>query len=1195
VIIRLVSFLLVVTTVHAENFADRLLADAAKGIETSDPLDAVLLAERIYYLSHESAEQDRIAELLARLLEATDHAEARAEIGYFLTQHYRQLGRSEEVAALVEALGYVPAWRIMGPLEPSGEVDLKGIAKATSMRGLDREVTANTVRAWGDDTYFSEGIGHYGYFAGNLAVFPNQLARAVYSTWFYAPKRGTYRLGMGWSNELEAYVNRTPVFSAREKQEPHPDQGIAHFTVSRGWHRLSLVIDSAAEDPNLGFFARLTDAAGNPLETEADRRNRLPRKRVRAGAGEPSLIELARARSELALATVLLIKEQKRHSTHPSPSDLLRTALRENPRRETVERLLVLTEDTNARWELLTDYLDSAEGLDRAWTLTQMGQIALDQQRYWQARQYARDALAADGNYWPAEVLANNVFSSLGLTGEALRNTVALAERYPGVPWLMMDLSDLYNRMDYRAEAEAQTDAVLAIRRALDKFSDRKIAFLVRRGDTEALDRFYASLLEAQPYSLRTLSAYGDFLVNNNRVDKAEALIEGMLAQLPENPNLLEAMGALKMKAGRDGALPYLERALALEPQNPTLEKMITLTQSEQRAFYEPYRITEPSEAYVREVSPIVVNVDNRVRKVAPNGQSTYYHQLEYEILSEQGIKELPGYAFSYAPLREKAEVIRAEIIRDGQVIHLTRFGRQRISDPAYRMYYDLVSYQIAFTSLEVGDRVCIEYRIDALTSENIYGDYFGDQQYFSNSYPTRQIAYTLIVPDDLDIHIHVEKMIPEFSQIRDGGDLVYRWSLEPVSPYETESRMPGVQGYMPYVAVSTFEDWQSMASWYQELVEDQLVLDLETRKLVAELTEGITDTREIVERIHEYVVTNTRYVALEFGIHGYKPYEVNQVCTRQFGDCKDKASLMVAMMREAGVEAEIAIVRTADKGYVHTYPAMLTYFNHAIAYVPELDLYLDGTAELSGMDELPVMDQGALTLLVDAEGRGELTNIPVYDNTREQYALRLSLDASGDAEISGELSFQGAIAPDVRRYLSIDTRLEQDLQELVSESLPGLDVLRAEREGRSINDPITLSFTGRSSRVLQTGNGELRLPLSILNDELTRDYAPNAQRQFPLYFGAPKRKSVRLEVRAPDGWTPIELPEPLALENDDFAVDLSVERNGEHGISVNYSLHFKRARVEPDGYRVLREMMQAHDRVLDQAIRFTARTAEGG
>jgi len=1194
---RIVLLLLSCWAVQAANYADQLLTSAASEIEAleNDPLNTFLLAERVYYLAHESGSQERIAELLETLFEKTTHGEVRAEIGTFLTQHYRQLGETDKVADLVRRLGYVREWRVLGPLETRANRDLKPLVADEPVRGLDREVQPFAVAAYGAEDHFSEGIGQYGYFAGNLAVFPNQLATAYYSTWFYAPRKGDYRLGVGWANQMKVFVNKTLVLEGREKQKPHPDQAVTGLTLRKGWYRLSLLIDSAAEDPNLGFFVRLTDAEGTPLETDAERRNRLPGRSVTVVPAETSLAALARASSPYALATVLLTKEQLRHSQYAPPRDLLTQSLQSAPSRAVVDKLMSLTEDTNTAWRLLTDFLETATGLDRAWTLTQMGQIALEQKRYWQARQYAEQALTADPDFWPASVLRNNVFAGLGLHGEALRHTRDLAAQYPGVPWIMMDLSDLYNTLDFRQEAEAQTDAVIAIRHGLEKFNERKVAFLVRRGDTDALDAFYEQILRAAPYSMNTLESYVDFLANNNRTDKARSLLENALAQLPENPRLLQSMGALEMKAGGEDALFYLERALALQPQNPTLEKMITLSKSEEQAFYEPYRIEEAAEVFVREVSPIVINLDNRVRRVAPNGQSSYYHQLEYEILTEQGVRELPGYAFSYAPLREKAQVIRAEIVREDKIIHLTDFGRRRVSDPAYRMFYDLVSYQIPFIGLQVGDIVKLEYRIDDISGENIYGDYFGDQQYFSNSLPTRQLTYTLIVPEDLEIHYHVDKMNPVFRKDLVGDELVYAWTMAPVSPYETETLMPGVQGYMPYVAVSTFDDWQSMAKWYKTLIEGQLTLDLETKAIVAALTEGVTDTREIVARIHEYVITNTRYVALEFGIHGYKPYEVNQVCTRQFGDCKDKASLIIAMLREAGVDASIAIVRTADMGAVHTYPAMLTYFNHAIVYVPDLNLYLDGTAEFSGMDELPVMDQGALTLVVDETGRGKLTTIPIYDNTREGTDLRIALDDDGSAEVSGNLSYTGSITPQVRQYLSIDARLEQNLQELISDRLPGLDVLEAAREGRAINEPITLSFRGRSNQVLQRSAEGLELPLSILNDTLVRAYAPNAERRFPIDFGTPKQKSVRLTISAPEGWKPFALPEPIALENEDFAIEFSFEKQNDRQISVDYRLRFKTSRVEPESYQSLREMLQAHDRVIDQSIRFVSRATEGG
>src|SRR4029078_8749307 len=114
------------------------------------------------------------------------------------------------------------------------------------------------------------------------------------------------------------------------------------------------------------------------------------------------------------------------------------------------------------------------------------------------------------------------------------------------------------------------------------------------------------------------------------------------------------------------------------------------------------------------------------------------------------------------------------------------------------------------------------------------------------------------------------------------------------------------------------------------------------------------------VRAFYDWVTKNTRYVALEFGIYGYKPRRSVQTVSRGWGDCKDKAAVIVAMLHELGVPAPMVLVRTGLRGRFRSEVASLAPFDHAIAYVPELDLYLDGTAEFTGSSELPSLDPGA-------------------------------------------------------------------------------------------------------------------------------------------------------------------------------------------------------------------------------------------
>ena len=109
-----------------------------------------------------------------------------------------------------------------------------------------------------------------------------------------------------------------------------------------------------------------------------------------------------------------------------------------------------------------------------------------------------------------------------------------------------------------------------------------------------------------------------------------------------------------------------------------------------------------------------------------------------------------------------------------------------------------------------------------------------------------------------------------------------------------------------------------------------------------------------IVKAVYDFVVSQTRYVGLEFGIHGYKPYRVDQILQRRFGDCKDKASLMHALLASVGIDSRLVLLRMRKLGSMPERPASLAIFNHAILYLPKLDLWLDGTASFSGSRDLP-------------------------------------------------------------------------------------------------------------------------------------------------------------------------------------------------------------------------------------------------
>src|SRR5699024_2916234 len=104
----------------------------------------------------------------------------------------------------------------------------------------------------------------------------------------------------------------------------------------------------------------------------------------------------------------------------------------------------------------------------------------------------------------------------------------------------------------------------------------------------------------------------------------------------------------------------------------------------------------------------------------------------------------------------------------------------------------------------------------------------------------------------------------------------------------------------------------------------------------VHRLIKGKPTVRAQIEAIYRYVVSRIRYVGLEFGIHGFKPYKTTVCFSRKYGDCKNTAALLKVMLGIAGIPSELVLLRTRSLGRIdNRYPSLQLY-NHEILYVPD-------------------------------------------------------------------------------------------------------------------------------------------------------------------------------------------------------------------------------------------------------------------
>src|SRR5262249_36361247 len=474
-----------------------------------------------------------------------------------------------------------------------------------------------------------------------------------------------------------------------------------------------------------------------------------------------------------------------------------------------------------------------------------------------------------------------------------------------------------------------------------------------------------------------------ELLSENGRRAEADAAYAQALALAPDDPDAHEQLGRHRLRVQDDsGALAAFTRALSLRPQNPALRELVRSVRPEER-YAAPYLYDAKALAKLAPLPGGDVEglADLSVVKVFANGLSSRTHQVVLRPQTPRGVDAARTQSVQYSPDRQVVKVERARIFRkDGSVLESKTDGERNLSEPWYGLYYDVRARGIGCPQLEPGDVVEVVTRTDD-SGANFFADYFGDFAYLQSTQARRHSDYVLLGPPGRTFYasatplkglVHTEGKLP------DGGTW-QRWTAKNVPRLVPEPSMPGYSEVLAYVHVSTYKTWDDVGRFYWGLVKDQLRVTDEIRAVAQEAVKDIPEDDEAggIRAGYDFVVSRTRYVALGFGINTFKPHPAGTILPRRLGDCKDKASLMHAMLESLGIDSRLTLLRMKRLGAIDEAPASLAVFNHAILYLPRHQLFLDGTAEFHGSGELPGDDRGAEVLVVEPDGGSKFFRTP--------------------------------------------------------------------------------------------------------------------------------------------------------------------------------------------------------------------------
>jgi hypothetical protein len=505
-------------------------------------------------------------------------------------------------------------------------------------------------------------------------------------------------------------------------------------------------------------------------------------------------------------------------------------------------------------------------------------------------------------------------------------------------------------------------------------------------------------------------------------------------------------------------------------------------------------------------------------------------------------------------------------------------------------MYYDVSSREVLFPDVEKGDVVELDYSITPTSSTNPYGDYFGNLVVFRTSVPERLKRYVLIAPADRKLNI-VEKRMTESATITEtNGERIYRWQARDLPALLNETRGPAVTEVAPYVHVSTFASWNDLGYWYAEMIRPQFKLDSNLRDVAAQIVAGKKTEFDKIDAIYEFVLRNTHYVALEFGIYSYKPYPVTQIYARRFGDCKDKASLIIALLREAGIDADLALLRTRRMGEIDPHAASIALFNHAIVYLPKWDLWLDGTAEYFSSRELPVEDQGAMALVVAADGASSVRHIPIAkpEDNYTRRTVHAVLEADGTIRFKGDTYTRGEDAPGLRREYEDTERQRDSVRNSLAQVFPSVrvDDVRV-RDGSDTEQSVNVDFSGTLDNF--AGQNTVSLATSWMQRSYVQPLAPLTSRTQELNLPAPWTTEEELHFQLPAGAQITSLPANIELNTQFGTAHIRYERHGRE-IVIRTSLQFRALRIAPADYAAFRDFCRSVERAFRNEVKVNIR-----
>jgi tetratricopeptide (TPR) repeat protein len=544
------------------------------------------------------------------------------------------------------------------------------------------------------------------------------------------------------------------------------------------------------------------------------------------------------------------------------------------------------------------------------------------------------------------------------------------------------------------------------------------------------------------------------------------------------------------------------------------------------------------------------------------NADGTGYreHTVAVKVQSDAALRIFGVVAVQFASATEHVDFHYARVRhKDGSVTETPAKDAMEQPEQVTReapFYSDLKEEQLPIKNLQVGDTLEWQARI-VRTRAEAPGYFWGQESFIDESGVALEESIELRVPVASAATVWTNpKLGGKPVETTEGDTKVYVWKATQLAPttgpvadaakkakkertLTPEEEIDAEEGQFPSVSWSSFKDWDAVGAWYRKLQSSRVVPDDEIKAKVAELIAGKTTDEEKVRVLYAYVSAQIRYIGVAFGIGRFQPHEAVDVLHNQYGDCKDKTTLLAAMLNAAGISSDAALIGSEIR-FNEAVPSPGA-FNHLITHLTlgGKEVWLDSTEEIAPYRMMVITLRGKKALVVPPQGMAKIETTPENPpfTPEESWVAKGTLDKQGVSESHITVTMRGDSELLIRALLRQVPPAQYDefMQRLANgEGYAGTTSHASFSRPDDTTGPMVLEFDYHRERAGDWDNLRIIPQIEPLNLPVLDDKNPPAA---PIDLGAPHTQTSHAEMKLPAGWS-AELPEAEHRKNAYLSYD---------------------------------------------------------